>query len=233
MSNTLNHLKHISLNIGQQDALLRESLYSALTEAIVNSIPNSSTASILDVGAGRGELLKRLSEKGYKTYGVDLEAACVQAASQFGDVRQGGIHDVETLFKDQHFDVVVCSHVLEHVDSPCDALKEFAKLNASAYVFAVPNPLRPIRILRAIFNSKKPDHPEHVYAWGKPEFKALLNRTGFEVEEWYSDRVSFNPIRGKLGYIFTRFLKPFETHFLTWLFPSLSSSLIVRCRLIK
>jgi SAM-dependent methyltransferase len=168
---------------------------------------------------------------GHATHGIDLEPGCVEVAGQYGECRQGGIEDIGQLFPDKDFDVIVCSHVLEHLDAPYVALKFFAEQKARDYIFAVPNPLRPTRLVRALFQSRRADHPEHVYGWGHPEFAALLQRTGFVVDAWYTDRVTINPLRGSLGQALTRFLVPLESSLLPRLLPMLSSSLIVRCHL--
>jgi SAM-dependent methyltransferase len=231
MNSEPRELQHISLRQGRQEAHLRENLYDVLAKVVYDCVLSIEGCRVLDVGVGRGELLQRLKEQGYVTYGMDLEPDCVHAASQFGDCRQGIIEDIKRVFPGMDFDVIVCSHVLEHLDSPCLALKTFASLGASGYVFAVPNPLRPIRLLRALLKSRTADHPEHVYAWGHPEFVSLLKRCGFTVDAWYIDRVTINPFRGRLGNALTRVLGPFETKLLPRFLPLLSSSLIVRCHI--
>lgn len=225
-----NHLKHISLNLAGQKARLRESLYDALSRAVAECVDGEQDRRVLDVGVGRGELLQRLKAQGFDTYGVDLEAECVRIAGEFGSCRQGGIDEINVLFPDSNFDVIVCSHVLEHIDSPYFAFAEFAALGADGYVFAVPNPLRPLRLVRALFGSKKADHPEHVHAWGHAEFAAILQRCGFDVDDWYADRVTINPFHGRIGSALTRLLTPLESGLLPRIFPMLSSSIIVRCR---
>ncbi|TCS71936.1 methyltransferase family protein [Sulfuritortus calidifontis] len=231
MSMDSDQLRHISLQLGKQEALLREGLYVALAKAVDDCGIETRCCRVLDAGVGRGELLQRLQMRGYVTHGIDMELDCVVTASRFGDCRQGGIGDIARVFPGIGFDVIVCSHVLEHVDSPSFALKSFAELSAKAYVFAVPNPLRPIRVMRALFHSRAADHPEHVYAWGHAEFSALLQRCGFAIDAWYADRVTINPLHGRLGHILTRLLNPLETRLLPRLFPMLASSLIVRCHL--
>jgi len=231
MNTNASQLRHISLKPGRQEARLREGLYDALAKAVEDCAGHAAARSVLDVGAGRGELLQRLQARGHAAHGMDMEPGCVEAAGRFGDCRQGGIEDIAQVFADRKFEVVVCSHVLEHLDSPQSALKAFAALKARGYVFAVPNPLRPVRVLRALANSRRADHPEHVHAWGHAEFEALLGRCGFLVDAWYTDRVTVNPLRGRLGSALTRLLEPLEGLLLPRLLPMLSSSLIVRCSL--
>jgi SAM-dependent methyltransferase len=232
MSIASKELTHITLALNDQDARLREPLYDSLVRAVTDAGPRDGRqARVLDVGVGRGEMLARLQRRGYATHGIDLEPECVAIAGKFGDCRLGKIEDVPKMFARTSFDAVVCSHVLEHLDAPSLALRALADLGAQSYVLAVPNPLRPMRIMRAIGSSGRPDHPEHVHAWGKPEFAALLLRTGFVVDQWYADRVTINPLHGRIGAIVTRALASVETGVLPRIFPMLSSSLIVRCHL--
>lgn len=233
MNISKNQLRHINLQQGEQETLLRKSLYDTLVAAVAAAKSDSDMCRVLDVGVGRGELLKRLRALGYATHGIDLEAGCVEMASEYGDCRQGGVDDIERVFSGVKFDVIVCSHVLEHLDNPSLALELFAGLGASNYVFAVPNPLRPVRILKNIFRSHRADHPEHVYAWAHPEFESMLNRCGFVVESWYTDRVTINPLRGGLGKLLTFLFMPLESGIFPRLFPMFSSSLIVSCYVKK
>ena len=223
------YLRHISLILADQEAFLRESLYAALAQAVTDCSKSSTRNRVLDVGVGRGELLQLLKSRGFETYGVDLEPGCIESAGPFGDCRLGGIEEIGQVFKGTTFDTVVCSHVLEHLDSPFLALKSLESLEATSYVFAVPNVLRPVRIIRAVLGSRVPDHSEHVYAWGVPEFRSLLGRSGFVVDKWYADRVTINPLRGKAGTSLSKAFRPVEVQALPQLTPMLSSSLIVRC----
>jgi 2-polyprenyl-3-methyl-5-hydroxy-6-metoxy-1,4-benzoquinol methylase len=223
-------LTHISLQLTGQESDLRRSLYETLVRAVCDlPHPSNTRLRVLDIGVGRGELLQRLSARGHCSYGLDQEAGCVAAASRFGECAIGSFDDAPHIFGPAKFDVIVCSHVLEHLDDPGAALEQMRRAGAGSYVFAVPNPLRPIRILKALIGSRRPDHPEHVNAWAHPEFAALLRRCGFRIDSWYADRVTVNPFRGSFGAVLTRLLHPIETMLLPHVFPMMSSSLIVRC----
>ena len=171
-----------------------------------------------------------LQARGAEALGLDPEPECVAAASQVGQCKQGSIEDIKTLFSPGSFDVVVCSHVLEHLPSPYEALMKMSRLRARRYVFAVPNVVRGIRVARALAGSAKPDHEAHLFGWGRPEFTSLLRSTGFLTEGWYADRVTLLAGRGSFGALLTRALSCLETNYLPRLAPLLSSSLIVSCR---
>ena len=223
-------LRDITLTLGKHEHEVRICLYDSLARAILGK--DTPPLKVLDIGCGRGELMRLAKAKGCTATGIDLEAECVEASAYHGDAFQGGFSNVLELFRPGDFDVVVSSHVLEHVDSPTEALNACKSLAAKRYVFAVPNVHRCSRLLRVLLGSSKPDHPTHVFGWGGPEFAAILNRNGFEIIQWYSDRVTINPFGGSIGAVCSKILRPIETRLLPYLTPWLSSSLIAECRLV-
>ncbi|WP_345323415.1 class I SAM-dependent methyltransferase [Novipirellula rosea] len=222
------NLRDISTQLGDKEAALRNCLYATLLEAITGDTPTQSF-SVLDIGCGRGEMMQMLREQGHQCVGVDMEPECVRMASQYGETHLGTFDTLESTISDRPFDVVLSSHVLEHVDHPLACLQQAMRVRANRFVFAVPNVLRSIRLVRAIFGNPKADHPTHVYGWTQPELTALMDRAGFDCAEWYQDRVTINPFAGSLGTKLTKILSPIETRLLPRLFPMLSSSLIVGC----
>jgi 2-polyprenyl-3-methyl-5-hydroxy-6-metoxy-1,4-benzoquinol methylase len=112
----------ICLNIGLQERLLRKSLYAVLADAVEGAVPDKRPLSILDVGSGRGELMAALSARGHLVTGVDSNAKCVERGSQYGRCLVCGLDDLDHFFSTGEFNVIVCSHVLEHVSAPIEAL---------------------------------------------------------------------------------------------------------------
>jgi len=82
---------------------------------------------LLDVGCGNGELLSLAQKMGWKAEGIDFDATAVDAARRrgltvhLGDLREG-------TFADHAFDLVMSSHVLEHVPDPVALLRQCRRL---------------------------------------------------------------------------------------------------------
>jgi SAM-dependent methyltransferase len=74
-------------------------------------LPPDKGANILDFGCGFGQTIRNLKNIGYENVrGYDIEPNAIQHCLQSG-------YDVfETLPRDQHFDLIIMSHVLEHFD---------------------------------------------------------------------------------------------------------------------
>jgi ubiquinone/menaquinone biosynthesis C-methylase UbiE len=70
-------------------------------------------------------------------------------------------------FPDEVFDVVHCSHVLEHVNNPWAFLKELKRVSRRAVVVKVPN----VGFYKLFSNS-----PHHIFGWSQFNFRNLLKK---------------------------------------------------------
>src|SRR5262245_44502028 len=76
---------------------------------------------VLEVGAGEGAVLQRLDEIGFAAnlYGLEISASGVQVMQErrIGSLREAKLFDGYTIpYPDNFFDLVYCTHVLEHVE---------------------------------------------------------------------------------------------------------------------
>lgn len=77
---------------------------------------------LVDVGCGNGDKLHLAAQLGWRTCGIELDAAAADAARVRGlDVRQGGYDELARL--PELADCLICSHVLEHVHEPLALLR--------------------------------------------------------------------------------------------------------------
>lgn len=188
-------VKHI--NHAHPDSLIEymsESTYDAVLEAVEAHTTKGSR--ILDAGSGRGEVMRRLSEKGYKVYGCDTDERCVAASSVYGEARLLGLEDVspETVGR---FDCVVASHVLEHVRDPKEVLERLSSVS-DLLVVAVPNPYYSPFLVKALFQTPIGHvNRGHLYSWDYPHFKTFLEVScKMSVVGWFYDSVAV-PMPGR------------------------------------
>lgn len=78
---------------------------------------------IFDIGCGNGALLKKLKLFGYKNlYGIDISKSCVNILKNEGiNANNGSVTNIP--FKDTKADVIILSHVIEHIVDMKSALK--------------------------------------------------------------------------------------------------------------
>lgn len=81
----------------------------------------------LDVGCNAGELLEILKERGFRPFGIEVsEKAAAVARERLG--REAVIVDaLERLPKDQRFELITLTHVLEHFARPRELLTALAE----------------------------------------------------------------------------------------------------------
>jgi O-antigen chain-terminating methyltransferase len=135
---------------------------------------------VVDLGAGRGELLELLRERGVDAFGVDASAEMVALAQLKGlRAEHSDIFEFLAARAPGSLSGIICSHVLEHV-WPADHVR-FARLSAAALrpggllIVETPNPKS--LIAGAINFSCDPTHLRPVF----PETLAfMLESAGFE-----------------------------------------------------
>lgn len=89
--------------------------------------PAKPGARVLDVGCGAGQVVGRLTEAGYETYGVDVSEPNIARARKFSD--RCRTYDGKCLpFADAYFASVGALNVLEHVEEPEALLKELVRV---------------------------------------------------------------------------------------------------------
>jgi SAM-dependent methyltransferase len=184
---------------------------------------------VLDFGCGNGVLTQLMHSQGFgsEIVGVDVSATALQFASRrFArpglrfESRSGraGLADLGV------FDVVVASHVLEHLDDPDRAL---AELSAVAEWLLLEVPLEDCwvsRLISALGRDRTQNPVGHVKFWTRTSFRALLEAAGLVViHDFRYAAAPFSPYqsRGKrlvqravLGVIGVRaYGRIFSTHY--------------------
>ena len=98
---------------------------------------------VLDAGCGEGSLSVMLAKKGAIVVGTDISEPNIVAARAYAE--QNGVDitfhvaDIENLpFETNTFDVVVSSHVLEHIPDFDKGLHEIVRVSKAKVVVAIP-----------------------------------------------------------------------------------------------
>ena len=172
MKSTDNYRKHTHKNPIQR--LLLGNFFRNLT----NLIASRKVDSILDVGCGEGFTLNRLKENqiGKNLEGIEyLKAAIELGKKTYPDIKitEGSIYELP--YKDNSFDLVLCTEVLEHLEDPEKGLKELVRVSKKYLVISVPN--EPFFMLAQLIRGKNwsrfGNDIEHINHWtmfGFPKF---------------------------------------------------------------
>lgn len=103
---------------------------------IESNIPAADNLSLLDVGAGNGYLLRRLGKQypWQRLAGVDVCQDCSDRASF--ELYSGILPNLP--FKDKEFDVVTCTHVIEHLLDVELSVKELLRVTKKRVFVVLP-----------------------------------------------------------------------------------------------
>jgi SAM-dependent methyltransferase len=144
-------------------------LFDAIRDRVDVAAPPAG-ASVLDFGCGEGTMLDALQSCGWETWGIET-------ASDHAFARHRRLHaipDAATV------DLVLALHVLEHVSSPLELLRQLAaacRIGGHILV-AVPrlDTLPTHRDYRYVLNGRA-----HIMAYTRRCLEALLVRSGWEI----------------------------------------------------
>lgn len=172
MKQTDNYKKHTHKNP------IQRFLLANFFRNLVSLTKAKTVDSILDVGCGEGFTLNRLKENriGKKLEGIEyLQAAIDLGKKTYPDIKivKGDIYELP--YKDNAFDLVLCTEVLEHLEKPQDAIKELVRVSKKYLVISVPN--EPFFMLAQLIRGKNwsrlGNDIEHINHWtilGFPKF---------------------------------------------------------------
>jgi len=128
---------------------------------------------VLDIGCAFGYGSALLAPEAASVTGIDLfDDALVYAREHYGDRCVFAKMDATALeFSPQSFDAVTCFEVIEHVQEPLLLLGEIRRVIAPGGVVMLSTPIR---------QEGRQLDPTHLREYSPPEFRSLLQQTGFE-----------------------------------------------------
>lgn len=177
-----NFIKHTSKNPIQK--LLIKNFYSSLI-ALAKPL---KAESILDAGCGEGFTMNKLSKNNIseKIEGIEYSRDAIMLGKKlFPNLtfKEGSVYDMP--YKDNSFDLVTCTEVLEHVEDPLKALKEALRVSKKYVLISVPN--EPFFMLGNFLRGKNlsrfGNDPGHINHWTVISFVNFLKRNGLKIKK--------------------------------------------------
>ncbi len=164
MGKTTNFEKHTTKNpIGKL-------FLNNFLNTVVKTTRPLNIEKVLDVGCGEGFTLARLKKEkiGKSFEGIDNLDESIEIAKKIHpdlDIKKGDIYKLP--YKDNSFDLVICTEVLEHLENPRKAYRELLRVSRKYVLLSVPNePFFTIqRIARFQNILHLGAHPEHIQHW--------------------------------------------------------------------
>lgn len=179
MKKTDNFVKHTSKNP------LQKFLIGNFYKELISSIKDLRIESVLDVGCGEGFTLNKLSENkiGKRLEGIDFQKSAIEIGRKLHPhlkLETGTIYDLS--FKDNSFDLVMATEVLEHLEDPRKGLKELIRVSKKYLLLSVPN--EPFFMIANFLRGKNLNRwgndTGHIHHWSSKSFQkfSLRPRSG-------------------------------------------------------
>jgi len=181
-SASTNFTKHTSKNPIQK--LLIKNFYSSL----ISLAKPLKAETILDVGCGEGFTMEKLLKSGVgkKIEGIEYAKDVISFGKKlFPDLTftQGSVYELP--YKDNSFDLVVCTEVLEHLEDPQKALPEIIRVSKTYIILSVPNEpfFRLANFLRGKYVAEFGNSPGHINHWTFFSFQKFLKKNGIKINK--------------------------------------------------
>jgi SAM-dependent methyltransferase len=151
---------------------------------------------LLDVGAGRGELLRAARESGWEALGIEPSPAFAVEAERYSGSPVLRTPLDECNFPPGSFDVVILAAVLEHLYHPDETLAVVARIlrkggalfldvpNEAGLYFKVGNLYERMRFSRRTVNLAPTFSPYHVFGFTPKSLRMLLASNKLEPRIW-------------------------------------------------
>jgi 2-polyprenyl-3-methyl-5-hydroxy-6-metoxy-1,4-benzoquinol methylase len=162
-----------------QQYALKDARFFRLEKALM--LNAKSKPAILDIGCATGALLLFLEERGWHVTGVEISPAAEYARNVHKlDVRSLPLEEIK--FPCESFDVVLASHLIEHLNNPFSFLSEIRRIlkKDGAVFITTPNISGfQARLYRERWRSAIFDH---LYLFSKRTLKNIFIKTGFKTK---------------------------------------------------
>ena len=139
---------------------------------------------VLDMGCGGGVYLEKFSRD---SVGIDASIPNLKK------LEMRGLHGVNAdlnkilPFEPQSFDVVFCSHLLEHVDSPVSLIRESYRILKDNGIIIIAVPLEKSLTRVMLRDHYFRGHSTHLYSFSLDCIKQLFDLEGFEFIKQFVD----------------------------------------------
>lgn len=177
---TSNYTKHMTKN--PINKFLINNFYKTLVDLTKPLNPKT----VLDAGCGEGFSINKLYQEhiGNKLEGIDDAQVALTLGKQlfpYLNFKQGSIKKLP--YKNNSFDLVICTEVLEHLKNPEKELAEILRVSKRHALFSVPN--EPFFTLQRFLRGKDilrfGAHPEHIQRWNSKTFEDFLRKNHVKI----------------------------------------------------
>ena len=151
---------------------------------------------LLDIGAGRGELLRAARNAGWEVEGIEPSSRFTKVAASYSGAMIRSEPVERCGFPSGSFDCVVLGAVLEHLYNPDETIGEISRIlrkggvlfldvpNENGLYFKIGNLYQKLRGRDWVVNTAPTFSPFHIFGFSPRSLRALLTKHGLEPLRW-------------------------------------------------
>lgn len=151
---------------------------------------------VLDVGAGRGELLRAAREAGWSAVGIEPSPSFAEYAARYSGAEIMRAPVEQCGFEAESFDAVILAAVLEHLYNPDEVVGEIARIlrpggalfidvpNEAGLYFILGNFYQRLRGRDWSVNVAPTFNPYHLFGFNPRALRKLLAKHGLRPRDW-------------------------------------------------
>jgi len=144
---------------------------------------NPKNKKLLDIGTGNGYALDEAFQMGFDCYGLDIsEYACKKANERFPNKIFNGTLE-KAHYKDDQFDVIMMTDLIEHIPQPVSFLKEIDRILKRKGLIFIITPNSDSKTRKILGKNWFQYKYEHVTYWNKKSLKYLFDPINFQILE--------------------------------------------------
>lgn len=161
-------------------SIIKRSTFKNMLKKI---LPYKKEGNILDIGTASGFLLEEAKKLGFEPYGVELsEYSSSIAKKKFGDNRIYNGTLEASPFKENFFDLITMTDLLEHIKNPIEILKychNLLRYTGGYIMITVPDTTS---FTHNLMKSKWTQYKlEHLFYFNRKNMEIIAKNTGFEI----------------------------------------------------
>ncbi len=166
--------------------LLIKYIHMGRLKKIMSLIPKRKNIKILDAGCGEGQLLSMISKKfgslNLKLYGTDITTISLKSAKKRIKNTKFSLQDLRNLdYKDEFFDIIICTEVIEHIPEYKKVLKELKRVLKKVGTLIISFPNEFLWTISRFFLRRKPiREPGHVNSFSP---KKIIKEVNLKVKK--------------------------------------------------
>ena len=165
------------------------------SQNIFDVVEGKTFENVLDCGAGEGSVLKYLDSADFcqNLYAIEISSSGIEKIEGLNLTKLREIKKFDGYsipFPDKYFDLVYCTHVIEHVEHPRLLLREIKRVSKSQ-VFEVPLD----HVINVDKYYKELHSFGHINVYTPSTFRYLLKSEGFAIKNDFKTKVNKEILR--------------------------------------